>query len=700
MFIEDDADLVPSDSTDQGTPSTGISTPGSMPPPKSSKIDVYHMIVNHQLRALQVDVDRLIPPETPFTYYGPTGVPDVDAVHRCFATAQLLQVTIPGRRKTSTGILSSTPTRGAPPVEVAIKVVKVGLLSRSDDSLDSHGKKASKKWKTWSVILTSSQLLFFKDSLWAVTLQESVRRAGESHDGTSATHPHPHPLQLPPGATFKPDEVFSLKDCVAVYDSTLSRSPHTFRLVMPHNHQYLLSAPDEREMNRWIALVNHAAAFKTAGLRMRGAVMNKDQAVLAGAAAAASHKRETQTQGRPSTPSLHVTPTTSTTTTTTTITTPKKAVFGDSTSSHTTPVTPKSDTLKVADQDPLKAATDVDAAEDAIVDEGEQLEEVFDVVKAELAAGRGAAGTGTGVIRKPRPSSAASNHSASSTVAQNKRAAAFRTQLDRLSTKRQAHAAQLASHQLIARNLAILTPFQKATRDRIAAALPSLATQVRDDRLQLVRYDCWISILQQELDKEQQEWARVRHVALQAAAKSLKDPKGVKAVVDDVNDDVPHELPRLSLPDSTESGSTTTSYSPVSPLEAFGVGSPGELPVVMRRSSDAAQAQAQRSSSPFLSSSPNKRDHLRYGESPRNRSPPTGRSTPLMFNLSESEDNGTSAPSRNDEQAEDWQKTRAAKRVSLASVDLPDNEMRKLSLRKKREREVTAIFVGKDQAAN
>ena len=91
-----------------------------------------------------------------------------------------------------------------------------------------------------------------------------------------------------------------------------------------------------------------------------------------------------------------------------------------------------------------------------------------------------------------------------------------------------------------------------------------------------------------------------------------------------------------------------------------------------------------------------------------------------MFNLSESEDNpsGPSAATnasgkmrktghedklakpqaaKEGEEAEDWEKTRASKRVSLASVDLSEGEMRKLSL-KKREREVTARYIGPDTA--
>jgi hypothetical protein len=45
-------------------------------------------------------------------------------------------------------------------------------------------------------------------------------------------------------------------------------------------------------MNEWIGLINYAAAFKTAGIRMRSGGMKRDQALLAGAAAASSIQRE------------------------------------------------------------------------------------------------------------------------------------------------------------------------------------------------------------------------------------------------------------------------------------------------------------------------------------------------------------------------------------------------------------------------
>ena len=229
-------------------------------------------------------------------------------------------------------------------------------------------------------------MLFFKDPIWALTLLEQMesplvdRQSGQ-------------PL-LPRMANFKPDEVFPVKDCIAVYDASYSevrpylralrdlslttQHPHTFRFVMPSHRQYLLQAADEAEMNEWINLVNYSSVFKTAGVRMRGMSMGKDRAVLAGAAAAASHKRDLQAVPRNDDQ----------------VRMPRRPVFGADpmeTTAYPSRLPPKGERASEEDEvSGKRGILAVDAGND-VVNEGEQLEEVFDVVKAELAAGRGGA---------------------------------------------------------------------------------------------------------------------------------------------------------------------------------------------------------------------------------------------------------------------------------------------------------------------
>lgn len=243
----------------------------------------------------------------------------------------------------------------------------------SDETFSESGKK-NRKWKSWSVILTQSQLLFFKDPMWALALLEQARTTSENDkDGQ---------LLLPRMASFKPDEVFPVKDCIAVFDKSFTavsasefnpnnadtfQYPNTFRFVISQHQQYLMQAPDEFEMNEWISLINYASAFKSAGIKMRRGTMRKDQAVLAGAAAAASHRRDMREDRHDSLDGAS---------------TPGRiAIFGgvDQMDQEKALAHPKGDGVR---------GVDIDGANDSL-QEGEQLEEVFGVVKAELAAGRG-----------------------------------------------------------------------------------------------------------------------------------------------------------------------------------------------------------------------------------------------------------------------------------------------------------------------
>lgn len=90
----------------------------------------------------------------------------------------------------------------------------------SEDDLIEGGKKAgNRKWKSWSVILTGSQLLFFKDPTWALSLLDQARSS--QLDGTS-----PGQLLFPRMTTFKPDEVFSVKNSIAIFDRSYSKVCH------------------------------------------------------------------------------------------------------------------------------------------------------------------------------------------------------------------------------------------------------------------------------------------------------------------------------------------------------------------------------------------------------------------------------------------------------------------------------------------
>lgn len=90
-----------------------------------------------------------------------------------------------------------------------LKVTKVGVLDRKDDILPGGKKSTSRRWRSWSVVLTGSQMLLFRDPTWAGFFTDQLK-------GRHAV----------PGAPrfditmFRPDELISVKDTVAVYDQT------------------------------------------------------------------------------------------------------------------------------------------------------------------------------------------------------------------------------------------------------------------------------------------------------------------------------------------------------------------------------------------------------------------------------------------------------------------------------------------------
>ncbi|WWD20709.1 hypothetical protein CI109_105185 [Kwoniella shandongensis] len=586
VFIEDDSDLKRSSGYESASSSLfGPSTPTfssllNGPNPtisKSTKVDVYHMIVRGLLGTLRVDVEKQILAENPFSCLGTRPFLDCEGLSRAFASAHSLMIPTPtslSQRKV-TGKLA-TPAKKARigdhgESEMVLRVTKAGLLSRRDDGPDT-GKKANRKWKSWSVILTGSQILFFKDPTWALTLLEQA----QSNKNTDENNQH---LLLPRMTTFKPDEVFPVKDCIAVYDSTFTSHPYTFRFVMPHTRQYLMQAPDEFEMNEWVTLINYASAFKTAGLKMRSGSMRKDQVVLAGAAAAASHRREL----RGSTDSQHRSESSTRNPT---------AVFGEASAAEGKPV--NTDTISRKKMAEVRGV-DVDGANER-VNEGEQLEEVFGAVKAELAAGRGAPAVANGTnttsdarssIRLSEEGSVRRSEDSRTPSAQAARVGAIYAHLTSLRGKAAALENTIHDTLLLVRNLAILTPFQVSTRDRIAISIPPIAHRIRSDRLTMSKLRLWIKVLEHEAEREDREWKIVRHVALQAAARSMRED-GVEGVVRDVVKDEgegPREVPVLALPIDHDHGRDPEHHHAEVDADKFGT-SPGELPIIFRRTSD------------------------------------------------------------------------------------------------------------------
>ena len=173
------------------------------------------------LGPLRVDVERYIPLENPFTYEGTNGPWDEQELHCAFVKARVIEIDLPITDRPSTIFsLSPSDNLGAPVSNFNdlpyipsskgktwyLKITKCGLLNRKDDTSEGGKKNMNRKWKSWSVVLTGSQLLFFRDTTSTLqTLSTDI-----------STHPQPTTI-------LRPDELFSLKDSIAVYDRSYTK---------------------------------------------------------------------------------------------------------------------------------------------------------------------------------------------------------------------------------------------------------------------------------------------------------------------------------------------------------------------------------------------------------------------------------------------------------------------------------------------
>lgn len=464
---------------------------------------------------------------------------------------------------------------------------------------------------------------------------------------------------------FQPDEVLSVKESIAVYDRDYTQTSNTFRFVMPDNRQFLLQVDDEYEMNEWLTLINYASTFKTAAIRMRATGLNSGDAVKAGSVAAEEHRRDVASGTGYQAPETSQV---------------RSVLFEDAPAPDEPVVSPRPMLRRVGSLRSSPApVVDISGANDVVVNGGEQMDAVIGSVKAELAAGRAGA---TRTFSFP-PSEPTADTISSKTL----RSDAIQRRVQQLKSEAALIEQRLTSNLRIARNLAILTPFQKSTRDRIEAALPSLANQIRSDRIELSKLHLWITMLLKDQDRDQRDWARVRHVALQAAARSLCAP-GADRADRRATIAAPIAIPKLALPDDQRHN-----WDEPSGGFASGTQSPGELAVTNPLSDDEPSPRPSSPSDPtsdsedyelapeYLGSSESLRGEMERQLAFTSSPPlsPTSKPqslaetlTPVPPERKESEDGqvGRDLP-------EHWRNTRAATKVSLAH--LPRSSLGELS---------------------
>jgi hypothetical protein len=169
--------------------------------------------------------------DSPFSFFGTRGPWDEANIRRVFANASVAEIADTNDIRLTTAPFFGLPVSGvigsplalsaatlpsaagalAEPTPkprreaMLLKVTKIGTLQRKDDTAEGGKRAPSRRWREWTVILTGSQLLFFRDPTWAQTFVDR-------HLNSQELSPLP-----------RPDELVTVKDAVAVYDSSYTK---------------------------------------------------------------------------------------------------------------------------------------------------------------------------------------------------------------------------------------------------------------------------------------------------------------------------------------------------------------------------------------------------------------------------------------------------------------------------------------------
>ena len=417
---------------------------------------------------------------------------------------------------------------------------------------------------------------------------------------------------------------------------------------MADGRQSLFQAESEEDKNEWMACINYGSSFKTAEVGTRSPGMTKKDIELTGIAAAASHLRDLETKGKGS-PSLKTSDRNGIPRRMRVESLNTAAFRRYSDSSETEPASPRSDSSSI------------------------QVKSTFDLVKADLANSMrtsfdfsssfmGTQSLDLASTLSPVPNSAdRRSHGTRSTRTRTieNRVKAIESQLSETRSR-------LRSDLLLVQNIATLTPFQRTTRDRLHVTILNSAKRVNRLRLEETKLACHREILTHDLLTADLNWQRAKETALNAAKEMLRVRSFSLTEIDVIDGSTP-SIVRPPLPtqiplsrsldgDSFYSALDIPADSTVTPSPPYTsqiVGSPTSVKSTTTPAVTPGQANASSTSFPFPSESVT-------GDSARTSfDHPGGLPTHERF---------YTAPEIPEEQAEEWNKTKAAKRVSLVRV--------------------------------
>ena len=159
-----------------------------------------------------------MPLTSPYTFRGPAGDGNFEEIHEKFLKARSANLNMETSLVSPMFFNLSSPTLSPSPVNgdvtpayagCVVRLVKVGILNRKDDTVEGGKRAIARKWKAWGAIVTNSQLLFYRDATQVVNIQRQLEESGD--------------LPPPRFVLARPDELWSLKNTLAVSDKSYTK---------------------------------------------------------------------------------------------------------------------------------------------------------------------------------------------------------------------------------------------------------------------------------------------------------------------------------------------------------------------------------------------------------------------------------------------------------------------------------------------
>lgn len=248
--------------------------------PSREPVDPYTIILDDRLDSLRPPIKEVMDLEDHFNYLGTSTSYNPMELSKSFFRFGVLQI-VSSRSRPEAFI---SPQTMANPSEahvgvVDMKVTKVGILWRKD----MKKKKARSPWQEWGAVLTGASLYFFRNASWVKSLMHQYDHHRKHNTSGSPC------IFKPPLEQFKPEVLFPTQDAVALVDTTYKKHKNALLFVRHGGIEETFLADNETEMNDWLAKLNYAAAFRTAGVNMRDLAGDSHKDLIASAMQAPSN---------------------------------------------------------------------------------------------------------------------------------------------------------------------------------------------------------------------------------------------------------------------------------------------------------------------------------------------------------------------------------------------------------------------------